>query len=165
MINSLYYSFSTIAQTLAGAIGLLGAFVLFRLQSLSAEIESNASQIATVVDMVVGGEEAQTLFRQGQYHEVLNRLGKITVPPTTYQCTRERSRLPILLDRKDSLLWRFKIAFYLTIGLIMASVSVLVIAEQLAGRTSLASVVFALGLLWLAACLASYLSLMLESLK
>ena len=31
--NALYYTCSTIAQTLAGAFGILGAFVLFRLQS------------------------------------------------------------------------------------------------------------------------------------
>lgn len=33
MQNALLYTFSTIAQTLAGAIALLGAFVLYRLQS------------------------------------------------------------------------------------------------------------------------------------
>ena len=32
MDNALYYTFSTIAQTLGGAIALLGAFVFYRLQ-------------------------------------------------------------------------------------------------------------------------------------
>jgi len=32
MDTAIYYTFSTIAQTLAGGIALLGAFVLFRFQ-------------------------------------------------------------------------------------------------------------------------------------
>jgi hypothetical protein len=32
MDTALYYTFSTISQTLAGAIALLGAFVLYRFQ-------------------------------------------------------------------------------------------------------------------------------------
>ncbi len=32
--TALYYTFSTIAQTLAGAFGILGAFVLYRLQGI-----------------------------------------------------------------------------------------------------------------------------------
>ena len=43
--STLYYTFSTIAQALAAAIALLGAFVLFRLQTLTAEIESRSGTI------------------------------------------------------------------------------------------------------------------------
>ncbi|MHC4069042.1 MAG: hypothetical protein ACYS18_01745 [Planctomycetota bacterium] len=32
--TTLYYTYSTIAQTLAGAFGILGAFTLFKLQSI-----------------------------------------------------------------------------------------------------------------------------------
>ena len=39
MTNQLYYTFSTIAQTLAGAIALLAAFILYRLQTLNKDIE------------------------------------------------------------------------------------------------------------------------------
>jgi hypothetical protein len=46
MINTVFYTFSTISQTLAGAIALLGAFVLYRLQSLSSEIEKDARNLA-----------------------------------------------------------------------------------------------------------------------
>lgn len=35
--TALFYTFSTIAQTLAGAIALLGAFVLYRFQTLNTE--------------------------------------------------------------------------------------------------------------------------------
>ena len=39
MENALFYTFSTIAQTLAAAIALLGAFVLFRLQTIGATLQ------------------------------------------------------------------------------------------------------------------------------
>lgn len=165
MVNSLYYTFSTIAQALAGAIALLGAFVLFRLQSLNGEIESNASQISTVLESISDREEVRALFHGGQYRELLGRLAKVTIPQTTYQCTRERRMLPLLLERKDALLRRFKLAFYLTVGLIMVSVGLLTVAHELAAFTSLSRVVFGVGLLLLAACLVSYVSLMLEALK
>lgn len=165
MVNSLYYTFSTIAQSLAGAIGLLGAFVLFRLQSLKGEIETDARQISTVVDSVLGGDDARNLFRNGRYRDLLKRLGEITVQQSTYQCADERARLSLLLDRKDSVLRRFKVALYLTVGLIMTSVSILVSAEPLARCAPLATSLFVLGLLLLAACLASYVALMHESLK
>ena len=36
--TAFFYTFSTIAQALAGAIALLAAFVLFKLQSIDAEM-------------------------------------------------------------------------------------------------------------------------------
>lgn len=42
MENALLYEFSTIAQALAGAIGLLGAVVLYKLQRLDASIEADS---------------------------------------------------------------------------------------------------------------------------
>ena len=53
--NTIFYTFSTIAQTLAGAIALLGAFVLYRLQSLGSEIKTYGTSVAEsyVTDTVV----------------------------------------------------------------------------------------------------------------
>jgi len=165
VVNSLYYTFSTIAQALAGAIALLGAFVLFRLQSLNGEIERNASQISSVLELILDREEVRSLFHGGEYHELVRRLATVSIPPTTYQCTRERLMLPLLLERKEILLRRFKLAFYLTVGVIMVSVGLLTVAHELAVFTELTCVVFGIGLLLLAGCLGSYVSLMLEALK
>jgi hypothetical protein len=44
--NTLYYTFSTIAQALAGSVALLGAFVLYRLQGLEREVHSAVSVVA-----------------------------------------------------------------------------------------------------------------------
>src|SRR6478672_9742333 len=45
MESTLYYTFSTIAQTLAGAIALLGAFILYRLQKLNNGLDDHAKFI------------------------------------------------------------------------------------------------------------------------
>ena len=45
MDNSLYYTFSTIAQSLAALIGLLSAIALFRLQSVGTELRDRGSKI------------------------------------------------------------------------------------------------------------------------
>jgi hypothetical protein len=165
VVNALFYTFSTIAQSLAGAIALLGAFVLFRLQSLNTEIDDNASQIASVAEIVQRTEEAKTLYRNAQYRELLNLISNVSIPAGVYQLTRELGRFPVLLDRRDLIILRFKIAFYLTIGLILTSVLLLTVAPKLATIPFLTWLAFALGLIWLAACLTSYLLLMLESLK
>lgn len=43
--TALFYTYSTIAQTLAGAFGILGAFILFRLQALNQVLKSVCSSI------------------------------------------------------------------------------------------------------------------------
>ena len=46
--KTLYYTYSTIAQTLAGAFGILGAFVLFRLQSINRSCENHVDNMSVV---------------------------------------------------------------------------------------------------------------------
>ena len=154
MINEIFYTFSTIAQTLAGAIALLGAFVLFRLQSLNAEIDDLAQRLSLPLQSVIG-EEADILYRKGKFRELLNRFTGITIPQGTYNAELERERLPPLLDSRDFFLLRFKVAFYLTLSLIMFAVIVLTIAEQLAASAWYARIAFGIGLTWLGACLIS----------
>ncbi|HUO08476.1 MAG TPA: hypothetical protein VM008_09280 [Phycisphaerae bacterium] len=43
--NVFFYSYSTIAQTLAGAFGFLAAIVLYRLQALNSHMENHATRI------------------------------------------------------------------------------------------------------------------------
>lgn len=45
MENTLYYTFSTIAQALAGAVALLGAFVLYKVQSIDRELHDAADSV------------------------------------------------------------------------------------------------------------------------
>jgi len=164
MVNSIYYTFSTIAQTLAGAIGLLGAFVLFRLQALNNDIDERGGQIASVLRSVTDPTKVRQLLHQRDFRQLLQILGDAKIPPGVYQPTWEQARLPILLDSRDRLVRLFAIAFFLTLGLIMASVIALPYAVAIASSFVATWIVFAAGLLWLGACLTSYALLMLDAL-
>jgi len=63
MINTIFYTFSTMAQTLAGAIALLGAFVLYRLQSLRSDIEIDSGEIVQGYPAIVHYIHAEHLTR------------------------------------------------------------------------------------------------------
>ncbi len=164
LLNSIFYTFSTIAQALAGAIALLGAFVLFRLQSLNTEIDCDASSITVALEMM-SIQQATMFYRDAQFRDLLILVAQHPIQPGMNQALRERARLPILLDRRDLLISLFKRAFYLTVSLIVFSVIVLVLSDCIAAFHWSAVAVFAIGILWLLACVHSYVLLMRESLK
>jgi len=57
--TALFYSFSTIAQTLAGAFAILGAFVLFKTQSINKVFE-NITEIFCGLNSAIGYESRST---------------------------------------------------------------------------------------------------------
>ena len=67
MENALYYTFSTIAQALAAAFALLGAFVLVRLQQVAATSSASA---AVVIRPYLPNEEARRLLACGKLAEL-----------------------------------------------------------------------------------------------
>jgi hypothetical protein len=161
--NAIYYTFSTIAQSLAGAIALLGAFVVLRLQSLDTTIHLSANSIKDALSAMSGDTQtAQRLYAHGKYRELLEGLkkGPFTNAMPAEVLTPERQALAGFLDSRELLLRRFKVAFYLTIALIFASVGTLPFAEQIACNTCVAWPAFGVGLAWLAACLGSYVWVM-----
>ena len=164
LLNSVFYTFSTIAQALAGAIALLGAFVLFRLQSLKTEIDKDAYSIAVPLEMM-SIPRAMMHYRDENFRNLLELVAQHPIQAGMNQALRERERLPILLNRRDLLISLFKRAFYLTLSLIVFSVIALVLAEAIASSQWTAISVFAIGILWLLACVRSYILLMNESLK
>jgi hypothetical protein len=72
MENALLYTFSTIAQTLGGAIALLSAFVLYRFQSLDSIFEKEAKVLRTDFAMRNGNvAEFDQLESVGDYQRIL----------------------------------------------------------------------------------------------
>lgn len=112
--NALFYTFSTISQTLAGAIALLGAFVLYRLQSLNLEIEEESRSIAGRYGLVARGyseanqKTVMELHDEQKYREVVAFIANTPLPPSVDQANRERSSLVRHLDQKDALMKAFK---------------------------------------------------------
>ena len=168
MENSFFYTFSTIAQTLAGAIALLAAFVLYRLQSLNAEIEIVGDRLAAWVDLAcqqppqqVINPSAFSLQGRNQYRELSALAERITVPANFDQAEFVRERLPVLLKGKSALVRRFGVALSLTIGLITVSIVVLTVAPFVAA-SSWACFVLAGAAIWFAACMLAYIWFLLK---
>jgi len=77
--NALYYTFSTIAQTLAGALAVLVAFVLFRLRDLDKKIDLGNERLRALGEPYL--EARITLRKHGM--AALKKLleGKVTFHP------------------------------------------------------------------------------------
>jgi hypothetical protein len=75
MENALLYTFSTMAQTLGGAIALLSAFVLYRFQSLDAAMAKEALALRPEFQMAAGNvAEYDRIESVGEYKELLESI-------------------------------------------------------------------------------------------
>ena len=65
-VNTYYYAFSTIAQTLAGAFGFLVAVALFRIQNIESEMER---AVAEVIPYAASADDQGLLQMKTRSHE------------------------------------------------------------------------------------------------
>lgn len=112
--NALYYLFSTISQTLAGAIALLSAFVLYRFSALNEEMGFNGGVLADAINT----DQARTLNGEGCYQGLLDLAGESNNAgrPTEFR------RLSILVQFRRCLLRLFVFSVSISAVLIFASV-------------------------------------------
>lgn len=169
MINEIFYTFSTIAQTLAGAIALMAAIVLFRLQSLNADIDGMAESLASSLNLVSQekADKALTFYRLEDFRGLMYLYNSevVNMNNIPFHAKLYCERLPKLLSIKSLFLFWFKMAFYLTLFLVLFAVFVLAFAETIAGSRCCAQITFIIGFAWLFGCLFSYAALMHQSLK
>src|SRR5262249_41440652 len=154
-VNAIFYTFSTISQTLAGAIGLIGAFVVFRLQSLSEQIELDGGRVAPFVRVVRQNaqqqaevEEIVALHREGRYGDILAKSEDLASDPNMGV---ERSRLSRHWRQRRSIISGFTWAFMLSAALIVFSVIMLMIADSVAGSILITVAAFVAGAIGLCA--------------
>lgn len=126
MENALFYTFSTIPQTLAAAIALLAAFVLYRLQSINTEIEEKS---LTVQQLCINQKDngLWELHVNESYDKVFEKSRNFQ--PSSENDLRlfklHHSRLEHLLKFKKSLFSSFNLSLWTTVSLITFSVIVL----------------------------------------
>src|SRR5437764_493330 len=160
MTNALFYTFSTIAQTLAGAIALLGAFLLYRLQTLNSEVDSHSMTLRDTCKEQGSPHAGQAylLHHEGKHRELIDLVKKLALPAEINPAF-PLEHLSAALTLRESLFRRFYWALWLTAGLIVASVIVLAVATVIAPDAEKCNagtvVVLAVGILWLAACIMS----------
>ncbi|MFN8581359.1 MAG: hypothetical protein U0163_10335 [Gemmatimonadaceae bacterium] len=75
--STLFYTLSTVAQTLAGAMGLLGAIVLFSLQASARSIERAAQQLTQIPHADLNSLYMRHLLMRRSYHEIAHRYGDL----------------------------------------------------------------------------------------
>lgn len=146
MENTLYYTFSTISQSLAGAIAFLGAFVLFRLQAISHLLSSSSELLARVW---MGDPEIQRAVAAREYPIALNRaehLAKQPVPSgwgLIHQAALEGMQQS--LTQRASILRSLRRALALTSLVMTGAVAALASVSVLASPDSLAYGILAAG--------------------
>lgn len=166
MENALFYTFSTIAQTLAAAIALLGAFTLYRLQTIGALLDDLA---LTAMQPYLPDDTARRLRAEENYGAFLEHLRNTqsrktneTIDPVP---TAALHRLGAYVQALSSLQGLLKWALGLTVVVIIAAVTILALTPQIATQPSLACVVFILGIGSFAGCLVVYSVLVVRSLQ
>jgi hypothetical protein len=87
--SSLFYSLSTVAQTLSGAMGLLGAIVLFALQESTRSIERAATNLIDVPHASVSSLYLRHLLMRRSFHEIARRYGELLQPGGSTETSTE----------------------------------------------------------------------------
>ena len=167
---TLFYTMSTVAQTLSGAMGLLGAIVLFALQETSRSIERAAKRLA---DVPHGNESAlylRHLLNRRSFHEFARRYGELLEKGASTETSSDllvhHSTLTWELEHDHKLrqsFWRALMAsgVVITVSLIGGSV-----APLLADLPTIGQMVLAADTLGAIGCLVLYgglLSVMLRT--
>jgi hypothetical protein len=154
----LYYTFSTIAQALASAIALLAAFVLFRLQSINAELERHASRFL--------GYYSKDRLRLDELHVAGDYEGLATLTTTALPADVEegevgfsRKRFAVIVTNARHVRHAFAVTLWFTVGVIAYSVVVLALAPFIAAHEACAITTFVIGISGLLWCLFSYVRL------
>jgi hypothetical protein len=134
MDTTLYYTFSTIAQALAGAVALLGAFVLYKLQSIDRELNDAVDTISMPWqdDAVI-----QQFLAAGDLAAVVSEIGRRVAAPMTvgwahYQQSRLR-RAQQLVPLRAAVLAGVRPALWFPSGVMCAAVLVLSVVGPIAG--------------------------------
>ncbi|MFI5310452.1 MAG: hypothetical protein ACHQQ3_04425 [Gemmatimonadales bacterium] len=158
--SALFYTMSTIAQTLSGAMGLLGAIVLFALQETSRSIERAARKLTEIPHQSMSQLYLRHLLTRRSFHELARHYGDELQPGGSTQTSAEAlvhfSTLTWELDHDHALrrsFWRALLASGIVIA---ASLIGCGLAPQLATSTLVGQVVLAGAIVGAVACLILY---------
>jgi hypothetical protein len=166
MESALYYTFSTIAQTLAAAIAVLGAFALYRLQSMNAELSERSSTLAKA-PAGARGHGVREMHVHGRYEEVLESIEDFDPGATAefnYQVTAARERLSTLLRQRRSMRRYLNIAFWVSAGLLTSSLIMIATAPKIATMPHAPAIALTVGIVWFVVCIGTYAKLIWSSL-
>ena len=135
--GSLWYTGSTIAQTLSGSMGLLGAIMLFALQETARSIAQAARQLATVPHPTLNDAFVQHLVARRSFHELAKVYGQhlTTEEGTSMEMLGYHSTLTWELDHDAKVRRMFWTALKASGVVIAFSIAMCGLSPQLAAWT------------------------------
>ena len=161
--SALYYTFSTIAQCLAGAIALLGAFVLWRLETLHAEKSQRSEQILAPLSGSARDEDAKAAYARGDFASVLD-ISQVVITRPEPRVAYSRMRLKAITAHETSLMRWFWIALFTSVATISLSVAALAATPRIL-EAGFGDETLAAGVGSFVACLLTYALLMRAALR
>ena len=136
MDNALYYTVSTIAQALAAAAAILGAFVLYRVQLLGAEMQEAAATARTHSSTPAAvAIEITGAFVRGDYESVLSltKANQGHSPATELEAAWVR--LERAINSKKTLVRSFIVALLSSFLIVGGSVAILAFTPLIVQRS------------------------------
>ena len=166
MENALFYTFSTIAQTLAAAIALLGAFALYRLQSIGASLRD---LVVSVIQPYLPNHIAEKLSGEEKFAELDEYLRK--TPPANHQ----NANAPFYLGQRNafahhvatlaSIQYLLKWVLVTTVAVIAGAVAVLGVTPILVTVVGAPKAVLVVGTVAFIGCLVFNAVFVIKALK
>ena len=134
--STLFYTMSTIAQTLAGAMGLLGAIVLFALQATGRSVEDAASRLAELPHETASSLYVRHLLGRRSFQELADLYEGLLSESTetNTELLFYHSVLAWQLQHEHAIRQAFWKALLASGGAVSASILSLALAPQLASR-------------------------------
>lgn len=169
MQAALFYTFSTIAQTVAAALAVLGAFVLYRLSQYGVEMAEHSETVALRVSHATEHqEELRRLDRLGDWEGVFRYSGRPSVGAllsTNPAAPDARELLGVIISRRKRVLRLMGWSAGLTLALLILSIAVLALTPAILSRSSAPAVALTLGVVLFVACLGAYTWTALEAFR
>jgi hypothetical protein len=160
LANSLWFTGSTIAQTLSGSMGLLGAIMLFALQEAARSIHRAAQQLSEIPHASMNAHYLRHLLTRRSFHELARLYGEELQPggsgETSVELLAVHSTLTWELEH-DRLLrrafWKALMASGVVVAFAIASCG---LSPQLAYNASIGQMVIFLMIAGAVGCLILY---------
>ncbi len=158
--NSLWFTGSTIAQTLSGSMGLLGAIMLFALQETSRSIARAAKQLADIPHATMNVHYIHHLLARRSFRELARIYGEQLqmdeAGGTSVELLAQHSTLSWELDHDQALRQSFWKALLASGVMIAFSIAFCGLSPELSKHERLGSIFLLLGIAGAVGCLVLY---------
>jgi hypothetical protein len=158
--NSLWFTGSTIAQTLSGSMGLLGAIMLFALQEAARSISRAAQQLSEIPHPSMNAHYIRHLLTRRSFHELARLYGQQFEPQNSGETSVELLALYSTLTwelEHDRVLRRSFWKALMASGVVIAiSIACCGLAPQLSAKASIGQTTILLLIAGAVGCLILY---------